>query len=212
MQQKRRWIWCSVATALTVFFLVFTLTVKFVDVQKDGTQSIGWATVNFWWRDVVGVQSVWHVISHIVLGASFVALGVILFWQIIHFCRVRKLRLLPRHWWYFYLTLVVLAGCYALFEFLPLNYRPFLVNGIAEVSYPSSHVLMLTTLCPLLVLVFARSTTNKIWVRLATVVGVVCWVLGVVARLLSGYHWFTDIVGGGLLGATLVAWYCTLAA
>lgn len=201
--------WFVIALILTAAFVLLTISVKYFDRQNTGSQTIGWATVNLWWRDIVGVQNFWQILSHIIAGITLVTLLVFCVWQVSVLLRRKSFRALPRHWWFFDLTLVALAICYYLFQIMPINFRPLLVDGVAELSYPSSHVLLIATLWPLFIFTLAREMKSRTCLRVLAVIGMVIMVVGVIARLLSGYHWLTDILGGILLAAVLVAWYQT---
>ena len=159
MQKNKRLSWCLLATTCTVFFIVFTISLKFCDVQNDGNQNVGWATLNFWWRDVIAVNQFWVVLSDIIAVITLVVLAVVLVWQLVLLCRGRHLRALARHWWVFDITLLALALCYLVFQVVVINYRPILVNGVAEASYPSSHCLLVATVW-LLVMNESNSSTT----------------------------------------------------
>jgi undecaprenyl-diphosphatase len=102
---------------------------------------------------------------------------------------------------------VAVLGVYLLFEKLEVNYRPVLIDGCLEASYPSSTTLL--TLCVM------PTAATQLWGRIKRKTlrcCVVCAILGftffmVVARLVSGVHWLTDILGGVLLSGGLVAGY-----
>lgn len=130
--------------------------------------------------------------------AFFVLLGFVQLIKRKSFKKVdRELKLLAL----FYLAV---AAIYLLFEkFLIINYRPIMLNGQLESSYPSSHTLFAITLCGSAMLL----TKSFLKLKHATLVNVVLSVLmlvTVVGRLLSGVHWATDIMGGILIGFTLV--------
>ena len=97
----------------------------------------------------------------------------------------------------------MVLGAYLLFEEWVVNYRPVLIEGYLEASYPSS-----TTLLTLCVMPTAgmqlRHRLQKPWITVAITAFTVFMVLG---RLLSGVHWLTDIVGGILLASGLVTLY-----
>lgn len=200
---KRTWL--CVATVLAFVFVFYTLLVKFVDVKTNDGMTVGCGTINFWWRDIVGVSSVWHLVSNVIAAITLLLMTLLLVWQLVILLRVKKVSKLPRHWWLLDLVLIILGLVYLIFEICVINYRPILINGVAEASYPSSHVLLFCTFLPLVILTVKRE--KKSW-RFISVIGCVLLLcLGILARLLSGYHWLTDIVGGILLGVSLVVWY-----
>ena len=207
MCKHKRQSWFLIATTLTVFFVVFTLTLKLVDMQSDSSQFIGWASINIWWRDLIGVHFSWHIISHFIALISLLVLTGILIWQVITVFHRRKLSALTRNWWVFDITLLALGLSYLLFQIVAINYRPIQVDGAIEISYPSSHSLLITTTWLLIIFRLRREIQSQTWRRILIIVGWTLMLTGVIARLLCGYHWFTDIVGGVLLGTVFAAWY-----
>ena len=104
---------------------------------------------------------------------------------------------------------MVLAA-YLLFEKFAVNYRLVLIDGFLEASYPSSTTMLTLCVIPTAMLQLRRRIPR------AGLRRVILWMLGiftafmVVGRLLSGVHWLTDIVGGALLSAGLVALYAAV--
>ena len=107
--------------------------------------------------------------------------------------------------------LVVMAG-FLLFELVPVNYRPVLIDGVLEVSYPSSTTLLVMCVIPTAMLQLGTRIRNGALRRGVTLLLAVFLVLMVLGRLLSGVHWLTDILGGGLLSAGLVMLYISICA
>ena len=202
--KKSRWI--LTAVILTAVFITFTLLVRFFDIQTDHTVNVGCATINFWWRDIIGVQKTWKIVSDIIAFVAILLVGVILAWQFLNLRYCKKLNKLPTHWWFLDLALIVLLVSYCFFQILIINYRPF-IAGVAEAAYPSSHILLLATVCPLVIITVSKELKAKAWRFFSTVLGLLIMSLGIVARVLSGYHWLTDSIGGILLGSAIVAWY-----
>ena len=98
-------------------------------------------------------------------------------------------------------------GAYVLFEICIINYRPILVEGALEASYPSSHTMLACTLLAGSILALSSLLRNKT-AKLLIAIGLSCIIAAtVICRLLSGVHWITDIVGGLLLSAALVMFY-----
>jgi undecaprenyl-diphosphatase len=101
---------------------------------------------------------------------------------------------------------VVILG-YLLFEMVPINYRPILIDGNLEASYPSSTTLLVLSVMPTLKYQVdrrIRNTTAKQVIAVFTVTFSACMVIG---RLISGVHWVTDIVGSVFLSLGLYMIY-----
>jgi undecaprenyl-diphosphatase len=98
--------------------------------------------------------------------------------------------------------------CYVFFEVVVINFRPVLVEGQLEASYPSSHTVLTVCIMGTAALQLHRLLQNKKPLRIgAEILAVLIAGVTVVGRLLSGVHWFTDIVGGLLLSAALLVLY-----
>lgn len=199
-----------VAAGLLAAFLLWTLAVRLVDVDAVGPMgsSVGFATVNQWFHQWTGVHMTLYTVtdwlSLIPLGIVF-GFGCLGLYQWIarkSFLRVdRDILILGG----FY---VAVMGAYLLFEVVVLNFRPVLINGILEASYPSSTTMLALCVMPTAAMQLgARIKTG--WLRRASLAGIALFtVFMVVGRMLSGVHWLTDIIGGVLLSAALVTAYC----
>ena len=103
---------------------------------------------------------------------------------------------------------VLVLCCYVFFEVVIINFRPVLVEGQLEASYPSSHTVLTVCIMGTAALQLHRLLQNKKLLRIgAEILAVLIAGVTVVGRLLSGVHWFTDIVGGLLLSAALLVLY-----
>jgi undecaprenyl-diphosphatase len=102
---------------------------------------------------------------------------------------------------------IVVLGAYLLFEQFPVNYRPVLIDGILEASYPSSTTLLILTCMPTAVMQVFRRIGNSTVRKLLGCFMTVFAFLMVLGRLMSGVHWLTDIIGGILLSISLVEMY-----
>ena len=102
---------------------------------------------------------------------------------------------------------IIVIATYILFEMITVNYRPVLINGILETSYPSSTTLLVLSVMPTASMQFnsrikRRSLKNAVSILIAFFISFM-----LLGRVLSGVHWFTDIVGGILLSGCLVMLY-----
>ena len=98
---------------------------------------------------------------------------------------------------------IVVISLYIFFEKVILNYRPILMYGFLEASYPSSHTLMTICLCGSSIIVNRKLFNNKI-TKFMNMLSLVIVMITVIGRLLSGVHWFTDIIGGIFIGGALL--------
>ncbi len=110
----------------------------------------------------------------------------------------------------FYMITIMM---YILFEVYIVNYRPILMEGELEASYPSSHTMLVCCFMAAAMLecgVLIESRTANLMIRLVSVIIMAVMVGG---RLASGAHWFTDIIGGLLIsGALIMGLYSALSA
>ena len=189
-------------------FAIFTWSLAHVDVQPIGPMEsgVGYAKINEWVRERVQfsrkmyIITDWAGVGAILIAAGFAILGLKQWIQRRNILKVDKDILLLG---VFYLAVF---GMYVLFEFVVVNKRPILIDGVLEASYPSS-----TTVLSLCVLVTAGMQAKR-RVRKAKIRRFLSFFLYeaaffmVAGRLLSGVHWFTDVLGGYLfsMGAILL--------
>jgi undecaprenyl-diphosphatase len=104
----------------------------------------------------------------------------------------------------FYLAVL---GVYLFFEAHTVNYRPVLIDGFLEASYPSSTTLLVLTVMPTAILQLKSRIRHAKARRAVLIVLIAFTAFMVLGRLLSGVHWVSDIVGGVLLSTGLVLLY-----
>ena len=94
---------------------------------------------------------------------------------------------------------------YLVFEMVPINYRPVLIEGILEASYPSSTTLLVLSVMPATIMQIGRRVKTPATAKVLQIICVAFALFMVLGRLISGVHWLTDIMGGILLSGGLVA-------
>ena len=104
----------------------------------------------------------------------------------------------------FYATVL---GVYLFFEKCIVNYRPVLIEGRLEASYPSSTTVLVICVMTTAAMELQNRIQNLRKRKWITRIIAIFTIFMVVGRFLSGVHWFTDIVGGILLSAGLVMLY-----
>ena len=88
-----------------------------------------------------------------------------------------------------------------------VNYRPVLIDGYLEASYPSSTTLLVMCVMPTSIMQFNTRIKNESVRNIIFVVISVFTAFMVIGRFISGVHWLTDIIGGIILSAALVMLY-----
>lgn len=102
---------------------------------------------------------------------------------------------------------IIVISLYFIFGKLHVNYRPVLIDGALEESFPSSHTMLAICVFVSALLQLKRRIKNQT-VRVAACVSCGAFaVLTTVCRYFSGAHWFTDILGGMLISASLLFAY-----
>lgn len=191
-----------IGALLSVLFLLFTWLVQNVDVRPMGVNGtcIGFSTLNCAFHDLCGVHMTlynvtdWAGLVPISVTASFALVGLIQWIKRKHLFKVdRDILLLGAH----YFTVMML---YVVFQLFPVNYRPILIDGNLEASYPSSTVLLVVAVMPTLSEQINRRYNTNAIKRTVTALTYSFTVFIVVGRLFSGVHWFTDVVGSVMIG------------
>lgn len=199
----------GIAGILFAAFALWTLAVQHIDVQAIGPNgsSVGFAGLNGWVHDLTGVHMGLYVLTD---WLGLVPMGFVLGFAVlglVQWMRRRKLFRVDHDILLlggFYLLVLIL---YLVFETVAVNARPVLIDGRLEASYPSSTTMLVLCVMPTAMMQLrARIRNTKVRTIVLTILAVftVCMVVG---RLIAGVHWFTDIIGGVLLSAGLVALY-----
>lgn len=206
MQRKRR---AAGALCLLAAFALFTAAVRFVDVQPIGLQgsSVGFAALNQAVHSLTGVHMALYVITD---WLSLIPAGCVLGFALLGLCQwIKRKRILKVDRDILALGVFYLAvmAAYAFFEAFPVNYRPVLIEGALEASYPSSTTMLVICVMTTAAMQLQRRIAHDRIRRWSVAVIAAFTAFMVLARLLSGVHWLTDIVGGALLSAGLVMGY-----
>ena len=195
--------------ALLTAFVLWTMAVSIVEVRAIGPcgSEVGFATINALIHKLTGVHmALYHLTDWLGLVPIVVALGFAIL-GLGQWIKRKELRKVDYDLFVLGGFYMVVMTAYLFFEMVTVNYRPVLIEGILETSYPSSTTLLVLCVMPTALMQCNQRMKNamgKWWVSGLIVVFTIFMVAG---RLISGVHWFTDIVGGGLLSAGLVMMY-----
>ena len=198
-----------VPIGLLVLFILWTLVVCFVDVRPIGphNSSVGLAGINQFFHSLTGVN---FLLYHITDWLGLVPVGVCIGFGILGLSQwIRRKNLSKVDWSILVLGgfYIVTIGVYLLFEYVVINYRPVLIAEVLEVSYPSSTTLLTMCVMPTAAMQLHLRIQNSAIRRCVVVAILTFTAFMVLGRILSGVHWITDIIGGGLLSGGLVMLY-----
>ena len=206
MKEKRNLL---TGTGLIGTFALWTVLIQCLDVQavgQNGTK-IGLAGFNVWFHQLTGVHMTLYTITDwlglvpIFICMCFGVLGLV---QLI---KRRSLRKVDADILLLGVYYVLVIACYLIFEMIPINYRPVLIEGRLEASYPSSTTLLVLSVMPTLMFQVYRRAVNSMLRKAVAVFVFAFSAFMVIGRLISGVHWATDIVASVNLSAGLFMLY-----
>lgn len=193
-------------------FLLWTMAVAAVDVQAIGPDgsSVGLAGLNGFFHGLTGVHlglyllTDWLSLIPFLFVLGFGILGLVQWVRRKSLWKVdRSILTLGR---YYLLT----GAVYGFFEKCVINYRPVLMEGVLEASYPSSTTVLVICVMVTGMIQLEKRIRNPRLRKWISVLVAAFTVFMVVGRLLSGVHWVSDIIGGILLSSGLVMLYAAL--
>ena len=201
-----------VSMCLLAAFVLWTVAICFLDVRAIGPQGsfVGFAGINGFVHNLTGVHwglyyiTDWLGLVPIFVCMGFSILGLIQWIKRKSICKV-DYDILVLGGFY-----IVTIAVYLLIESVVINYRPVLIGGSLEASYPSSTTMLVMCVMPTAIMQFGNRIKNKVLRNIIAVAIITFIAFMVIGRLICGVHWFTDIVGGALLSAGLVMMYHSL--
>lgn len=203
---KRNYIIFAVSA---VVFIAYTLCVALIERKPIGPngKEVGFATINGKVRDAIGHHEFYYTLTDI---GSIVPIGLGIFYGIVGLTQWIKRKSIKK----VDFDLIALGVFYALvfsvylaFEFIQVNYRPVLVDGKVEASYPSSTTVLSLTFLATSIHISNRYLKSEKGKTVAKWLTVAYMAFLVVGRVVSGMHWLTDLIGGGILSVALVSLY-----
>ena len=192
-------------------FIIFTILVSFVNVEAIGPEGseVGFAALNGAVFNALGSNEIIYSVTELLgfipllLAGCFAIFGIR---QAIKRKNPLKVDIEIIMLGAFY---VAVLAFYVAFEIITINYRPILIDGVLEASYPSSHTMLATCFMTTAIIELNRLLKGK--KTLLIVIDVIFVAIAasiVIGRLLAGVHWLTDIIAGLLLSGALISLYC----
>lgn len=186
-------------------FFLFTVLVSVFDRQPIGAEEtkVGFAALNGALKiEYIPFFAVLSAICGIVAVLICVLFAGIGLFQLISGKSIKKVDNRIILLGAFYLLTILF---YVIFNFIPVNYRPFSTDGKLEISYPSSHTVLAICVFVSSVKMLPLFRMDKKAKKIAAICLYVLSAVTVISRFFSGLHWFTDIIGGIILSWALLS-------
>ena len=202
-KEKKQIIICI---CLVLLSIVYTLLVKYVDVQAIGPNRslVGFASINKIIFNLTGVNMLlYHITEWLGIIPIFMVF-IYAFIGLIQAIKRKSILMVDKKIIVLGVFYIVVLGIYVLFEKVAINYRPVLINSVLEASYPSSHTLLSICVCGSSIMINNMLYKNIKLFKIENVVSIILILLIVIGRLVSGVHWFSDIIGSIIISIALL--------
>ena len=191
-----------------VLFLIWIAIIKLVDVSAIGPEGteVGLAGINKAIHEALGVNMTLYKITDILGYVALLVAGLFALFGLVQLIKRKSLAKVDGAIYALAGLYVVTIGLYVIFEKVIINYRPVIMpDEVAlEASFPSSHTMLACVIFGSAIVMIGKYIDNDMLCKLLIALATVLLILVVAGRLVSGVHWFTDIVGGVLISGALV--------
>lgn len=197
------------AAVVLLLFVLFTVCLTGIDYRAIGPEGsyVGFATINDWVFQHVGTSDLWDKITDVIFLIAAVVAAAFACTGLYQWIKGRSLKKVDPCLLVLAIFYVMMCAFYFAFEYIVINYRPVLVDGALEASYPSSHTFITLFILFSGLPVVDRLVKNekyRLWIQIAFIVLSVVMMIG---RVLSGMHWTTDVLGAFLLALGMALLY-----
>ena len=211
MKNKTKYLMAILFGILAILWIVLVKCVDVAAIGPAGT-SVGLSGLNQAVHNLTGVHMLWYTITDWLGILAVLAVAAMALLGLVQLIKRRSLFKVDRE-------ILALGGLYlaifllyVFFEKVIVNFRPVIMPGCTapEASFPSSHTMLTCVVLGGILLVLDKYVKNK---GLCAVLKALCWliiIVTVVGRLISGVHWFTDIIGGLLISAALLSLFAAV--
>ena len=202
MKNRKNILICILLVLLSI---IYTILVKYVDTSIIGPNGsvVGFSSLNSFVFNLTGNNMTLYKITEIL---GIIPILIALMYAVIGLIQVidRKSLKVDKELIALGILYIIVILIYVFFEKCIINYRPVLIDGILEASYPSSHTLLSICICGSALLINKYLFNNKKIYKYVNIVSIISMVLIVLGRLLSGVHWASDIIGSIIISITLL--------
>lgn len=191
---------------MALFFIPWTFVLGTLDVKAVGPQgsSVGLSSLNLTVHKLFGFNNLLYKLTDFLSLIPLLIVVIYAFLGLSQLFKRKSIFKVDSDILIFGVYLIVVLSVFTLFEIVIINYRPILINGYLEASYPSSTTMLMLSVIPPIQMLY-KSRIRKLKSQKFTSAFLQLFMISMVlARIVSGVHWITDIVGGILLSSSLV--------
>lgn len=195
---------------MIILAVIYTILVKIIDVAPIGPNNseVGFSKINGFFHNLLGSNMTIYKITEILGIIPLLMAGIYAIIGLVELIKRKSLTKVDYEIYALAGLYVVVLGLYVFFEKCIINYRPILIDGVLEASYPSSHTLMALCICGSSIIVNKRIFHKKIF-NLENKLSIFLMITIILGRFISGVHWFSDIIGAIFISLALLSSFYT---
>ena len=195
-----------VCIGLSLISILYIILVKFVDVAQIGPKnsSVGFSHVNKIFNNIFSYNPTIYKITEILGYLALLVVGIYGLIGLYQLIKRKSLKKVDKELIILGIFYVVVICIYVLFEKVIINYRPVILDGVLEASFPSSHTLLAICVCGSGIIVNNKIFKDYKYINIINKCLLVLLILIVIGRLISGVHWLSDIIGGVIIASTIL--------
>lgn len=200
-----------ISVFMTICSGVFVYLVKYYDVKAIGPNksSVGFSSINKAYANLVGSNMTIYKLTEIFGLLIFIIVGIYGLIGIYQLFKRKSLFKVDREIISVGILYILMIGTYLVFEKVIINYRPIIIEGELEASFPSSHTMLAICTCVSSLMIYKKYIPKK-FNYLVIFTTVLLLTLVFLGRTISGVHWISDIVGGVIISITLLSYFYTI--
>ncbi|MCQ2387296.1 MAG: phosphatase PAP2 family protein [Clostridia bacterium] len=196
-----------------LFYIIYTICVKFIGVEISGESqtNVGFAKLNNAVFNFFGKSHkvLYNITDFGGLIPTFIAC-IFFVMGLVQLIKRKRLLSVDKNILILGLFYFAVAIVFFSFQIIKINYRPVLVNGNKEASYPSSTTVLSLTFMISAIYQIDKYIKNKKLNVGFKIASIIYSAFLVVVRVLCGYHWITDVIGGIIASVFLLLLYYAL--
>ena len=162
MRKQRK---TKIALPLIALFLfaLWTFLLTVVDVQPVGQlgTNVGFASLNLRFHEMTGVNLYLYTLTDILGLVPILICVLFAFVGVIQLLKRKSIKLVDRDILFLGAFYLFVIFTFVGFEFLAVNYRPILIEGQLEASYPSSTTMLVLCVLPTAFMQIKRRIKNR---------------------------------------------------